>query len=347
MLRWKYSRPLLGVLILILAIGPMLSFGMLKEPGIQQTLAVAFLYGALALTYDLLFGFTGLLSFGHALFFASGAYVTAILIDSYKWPWYLAIPTSIALSAILAVLVGAASLRTKGITFAMVTLAFGEAGHVVISRNFGNLTNGENGLPINADRVPGIFIGVINTKYLFWLALAILIFVYAAIWWVTQSSAGRVFAALRDNEVRTSVLGLNPNRYKLLSFVIAGTLASIIGSAMLLVSGNAAPRYATAETTIALLLMVILGGSGTRWGAAIGGILYSIASTRLQDLNQGNALTSLPKIISGPLSEPAFILGLLFIFIVMFAPGGLSGAYYRIRLRYLQRNADKTASIPV
>lgn len=344
MLRWKYSRPLLGIFLLVLAIGPLLSFGILREPGIQQTLAVAFLYGALALTYDLLFGFTGLLSFGHALFFASGAYITAILIDSYRWPWYFAIPTAIISSAFLAVLVGSASLRTKGITFAMVTLAFGEAGHVVISRNFGSLTNGENGLPINAERVPGIFIGVVNTKYLFWLALAVLIFVYAAIWWVTQSAAGRVFSALRDNEVRASVLGLNPTRFKLLSFAIAGTLASVIGAAMLLVSGNAAPRYADANTTIALLLMVILGGAGTRWGAAVGGILYSIASTRLQDLNQGKALASLPKIISGPLSEPAFILGLLFIFIVMFAPGGLSGAYYRLRMRYLQRKADKSTS---
>ena len=345
MLRWKYSRPLLGLLLLVLAIGPMLSFGILRDPGIQQTLAVAFLYGALALTYDLLFGFTGLLSFGHALFFASGAYVAAILINTYRWPWYFAIPTAVFATAVLAVLVGAASLRTKGITFAMVTLAFGEAGHVVISRNFGSLTNGENGLPINADRVPGIFIGVVNTKYLFWLAMAVLIFVYAAIWWVTQSSAGRVFSALRDNEVRTSVLGLNPNRYKLLAFVIAATLASVIGAAMLLVSGNAAPRYATANTTIALLLMVILGGAGTRWGAALGGIFYSIASTRLQDLNQGKALASLPKIISGPLSEPAFILGLLFIFIVMFAPGGLSGAYYRLRLRYLQRRVDKSTTV--
>lgn len=341
MLRWKYSRPLLGILLLVLAIGPMLSFGMLREPGIQQTLAVAFLYGALALTYDLLFGFTGLLSFGHALFFAAGAYITAILINSYRWPWYIAIPSAVTLSAILAVLVGSASLRTKGITFAMVTLAFGEAGHVVISRNFGNLTNGENGLPINADRVPGIFIGVINTKYLFWLALAVLIFVYLAIWWITESSAGRVFPALRDNEIRTSVLGLNPNRFKLLSFVIAGTLASVIGAAMLLVSGNAAPRYATADTTIALLLMVILGGSGTRWGAVLGGIIYSIASTRLQDLSQGKALASLPKLISGPLSEPAFIMGLLFVFVVMFAPGGLSGAYYQGRMKYIQLKSQK------
>ena len=344
MLRWRYSRPLLGLLLVALAIGPLLSFGMLREPGIQQTLAVAFLYGALALTYDLLFGFTGLLSFGHALFFAAGAYVTAILINSYRWPWYIAIPAAVIFSAILAALVGAASLRTKGITFAMVTLAFGEAGHVVISRNFGNLTNGENGLPINADRVPSIFIGVVNTKFLFWLALAVLIFVYGVIWWVTQTPAGRVFSALRDNEVRASVLGLNPNRFKLLSFVIAGTLAGLIGAAMLLVSGNAATRYASANTTIALLLMVILGGSATRWGAALGGILYSIASTRLQDLNQGKALASLPTIISGPLSEPAFILGLLFIFIVMFAPGGLSGAYYRLRLRFLRRGSEKSTA---
>ena len=324
----------------MVAVGPLLSFGMLRNPGIQQTLAVAFLYGALALTYDLLFGFTGLLSFGHAIFFAAGAYLTAIFINTNGWSLYVAVFAAIVITALLATLIGVASLRTKGITFAMVTLAFGEAGHVIISRNFGNLTHGENGLPINADRIPGIFIGVVNTKYLFWLALGVLIFVYAAIWWITESSAGRVFAALRDNEVRTSVLGLNPNRFKLLSFVIAASLASVIGAAMLLVSGNAAPRYATAETTIALLLMVILGGARTRWGAVIGGIIYSVASTRLQDLNQANALKSLPKFISGPLSEPTFILGLLFIFVVMFAPGGLSGAYYNLRMKFLLRKSQ-------
>ncbi|MBI3430258.1 MAG: branched-chain amino acid ABC transporter permease [Actinobacteria bacterium] len=340
MLRWKYSRPLLGLLLAFVAIGPLLSFGILREPGIQQTLAVAFLYGALALTYDLLFGFTGLLSFGHAIFFASGAYLTAIFINTNHWSLFVAAPAAVFLTGVLATLIGSASLRTKGITFAMVTLAFGEAGHVIISRNFGNLTNGENGLPINAERIPGIFIGVINTKYLFWLALAVLITVYAIIWWITESSAGRVFAALRENEVRTSVLGLNPNIYKLLAFVISAVLASGIGAAMLLVSGNAAPRYASAETTIALLLMVILGGPRTRWGAVIGGIIYSVASTRLQDLNHGDALESLPKFISGPLSEPAFILGMIFIFIVMFAPGGISGAYYRARIKYLQRKSE-------
>lgn len=337
MIRWKYSRPLIGLLLAAGIVGPMLHSGFLREPGMQQTLAVAFLYGALALTYDLLFGFTGLLSFGHAVFFASGMYLTAIFVNSSHLPLFLAALIAIAITAILSVGVGAASLRTTGITFAMVTLAFGEAGHVIISRNFGNLTNGDNGLPLDATRVPHIFLGVINTRYLFWLALAVLVFTYVIIWWVTGTSAGRVFSALRDNETRVSVLGLNPFRFKLLSFTIAGTLASIIGAAMLVISGSASPRFAAADTTIALLLMVILGGAVTRWGAVIGGITYSFASTRLQDFSRIASEHNIPKIISGPLSEPAFLLGLIFIAVVMFAPGGLSGAYYRLRGAYLSK----------
>jgi branched-chain amino acid transport system permease protein len=114
-------------------------------------------------------------------------------------------------------------------------------------------------------------------------------------------------------------------------------MAALIGAAMLVVSGSASPRYAAADTTIALLLMVILGGPVTRWGAVLGGILYSVLSTRLNALSQGSAFDSLPNFISGPLSEPAFTLGLIFILIVMFAPGGISGAYYRARFKYLNK----------
>jgi len=337
MLRWKYSRPLLGVLIILLFAAPFLGNNPLSHPGLQQTMAVAFLYGALALTYDLLFGFTGLLSFGHALFFASGMYLAVLFINHDVLVWWLAVIAAVALSTILAIIIGSASLRTGGITFAMVTLAFAEAGHVVISRDFGGFTNGENGVALNADKVPSIFIGVFNTKYLFWISLATLVVVYFITWWVTERSAGRVFAALRDNETRVAVLGLKPTRFKLLSFVIAAAMASFIGVVMLMVSGSAAPRFASADVTIALLLMVILGGAVTRWGAVVGGIVYSVASTRLQDLSQTTALHSVPKIISGPLSEPAFTLGLLFIFVVMFAPGGLSGAYYALRLRVISK----------
>jgi branched-chain amino acid transport system permease protein len=336
-LRWKYSRPLLIASTVVLFIAPFVGNTPLTHPGIQQTLAVAFLYGALALTYDLLFGFTGLLSFGHALFFASGMYLSVLFINHSIFNWWLSIIMAILITTVGAILIGSASLRTGGITFAMVTLAFAEAGHVVVSRNFGGLTNGENGLALNADKVPHFFIGVFNTKYLYISALIVLTLIFLATWWVVESSAGRVFAALRENETRVSVLGLKPARFKLLSFVIGASMASLVGVAMLFVSGNATPRFASAEVTISLLLMVVLGGAMTRWGAVLGGIIYSVASTRLQEVSQSSALHSIPKIIRGPLSEPTFILGLIFIFIVMFAPGGLSGAYYRLRLRALSK----------
>ena len=340
MLRWKYSRPLLALLLIVLALAPMFTSLPLSKPGLQQTMAVAFIWGALALTYDLLFGFTGLLSFGHALYFATGVYVSCILINHDVVSWWLAAIIAIATSGLLAALVGAASLRTTGITFAMVTLAFGEAGHVIVGKNFFNLTGGENGIALNAERIPQFWIGVFNTKYIYWTALLALIITYLVIWWVTESSAGKVFAALRDNEQRVQVLGLNTQRFKLLSFVISGTLAGMLGFVMLIAAGSAAPRFAEAGVTIALLLMVVIGGAVTRWGAVLGGIFYSIASTRMQDLTQQEAFTSIPKWIGGPIAEPALLLGIIFIFIVMFAPGGLSSAYYRLRLRALTRKSS-------
>jgi branched-chain amino acid transport system permease protein len=160
------------------------------------------------------------------------------------------------------------------------------------------------------------------------------------IWWVTESSAGRVFAALRDNEQRVQVLGLDTQKFKLLSFVISGTLAGMLGFVMLIAAGSAAPRFAESTVTIALLLMVVIGGAVTRWGAVLGGIFYSFASTRMQDLTQQGSLESIPEWIAGPIAEPALLLGLIFIFIVMFAPGGLSGAYYRLRLRAITKKAS-------
>lgn len=327
------SKFILWFCLLFFACGPLLGYLGLANAGFQQTFALAFLFGSLALTYDLLFGFTGLLSFGHSLFIASGAYFTVILVNRFNLSLLPSAVIAIFLSGVLAFLIGSASLRTTGITFAMVTLAFGEAGHVIISKNFGGWTNAENGLPLDATKIPEFLVGVANTKNLYWLALATLVFTYGCIWWLTESSAGRVWQGLRDNELRISILGLNPTKFKLLAFTLSALLASLNGAVILLVQGIATTRLASADTTIALLLMVIIGGAATRWGAVLGGALYSIASTRLQDLNQAEKFASMPKIISGPLSEPTFILGLAFILIVMFAPGGLSGAYYRLKMR--------------
>lgn len=114
----------------------------------------------------------------------------------------------------------------------------------------------------------------------------------------------------------------------------------MLGFVMLIAAGSAAPRFAESGVTIALLLMVVIGGAVTRWGAVLGGIFYSFASTRMQDLTQQESFKSIPEWIGGPIAEPALLLGLIFILIVMFSPGGLSGAYYRLRLKAITRKSS-------
>jgi branched-chain amino acid transport system permease protein len=306
----------------------------IDEPGLQQTFAVAFLFGALALTYDLLLGFTGLLSFGHALFYAAGAYGAAFAMARWEWHIIPAAVFALIFATAIALFTGTAALRVKGIAFAMVTLAFAEAGHVIAVLNLWGLSNGDITLQLRSASVPDFFLGVANTRNLYLLALITLVLVYVAVWWLTQSSVGRVWQALRDNEERVSVLGLRPFSFKLIAFVIAGVMAAFVGIVAVVVTNNANPVMASTGTTISLLLMVILGGIATRWGAVIGGLLYVILTQRLTTLDTQGALAGLPEWIGGPMSEPAFILGVIFILVVMFSPGGIAGAIYRLRMKF-------------
>ena len=181
--------------------------------------------------------------------------------------------------------------------------------------------------------MPDFFLGVANTRNLYLLALITLAIIYLAVWWLTQSSVGRVWQALRENEERVSVLGLRPFSFKLIAFVLAGVMAAFVGVVAVVVTNNANPVMASTQTTISLLLMVILGGIATRWGAVIGGLIYVVLSQRLTTLDTQGALAGLPEWIGGPMSEPAFILGVIFILVVMFSPGGIAGALYRLRLK--------------
>jgi branched-chain amino acid transport system permease protein len=306
---------------------------LIDEPGLQNTFAIAFLFGALALTYDLLLGFTGLLSFGHALFYAAGAYGAAFAMARWDWDIIPAGIFALIFASAVALFTGTAALRVKGIAFAMVTLAFAEAGHVIVVLNMWGLSNGDMTLQLNFESVPDFFLGVANTRNLYLLALITLSLIYVAVWWLTQSSLGRVLQAIRDNEERVSVLGLNPFKFKLIVFVLAGAMAALVGVVAVIVTNNANPRMGSTQITIALLLMVILGGIATRWGAVIGGLIYVILEQRLTTLDTQGALAGLPEWIGGPMSEPAFILGVIFILVVMFSPGGIAGALYRLRLK--------------
>lgn len=303
----------------------------LDAPGTLNLLALCFVFGALALTYDLVFGYVGLLSFGHALYFATGTYVMAIALARWQW----SVPQALALTALVAIVLplvlGAICLRIRDIPFAMVTLAFAEAGSILVMQNPFGLTGGEDGIALPSGALPAPLVGVANTHNVYWIALAFLAITYALAWWAVNSPPGRVWQAIRENERRVGVLGLNPYLYKLGAFVFSAFLASTAGVVYLLLQGGANPQVATSGFTLTLLVMVVLGGVGTLWGAVLGGIAYEYLDFRLVALANEPTLQALPAVLRIPLSEPLFILGVLFIVLVLFVPGGLGGILRRRR----------------
>lgn len=305
--------------------------GPLGSPGSLQLIALCLLYGALATGYDLLLGRTGLLSFGHALYFAAGLYCTDLAMLELRLPLLPAAAAGIACATLLAVLLGAVSLRVTGIGFSMVTLAFAQAGAILVQRNPGGLTGGEEGRAAPADLLPSSLVGIGNTANLYWIALGYLVLTLAIVHVTVGSPIGRVWAGIRENERRVEVLGLRPYGYKLIAFVVAGALAGAGGVVYLLLTGGATPQAATSDATLALLVMVVLGGSGTRWGPLLGGVLYTWAGHRLGDLANSAAVADLPAVLRVPLSQPLFLLGGLFVVVVYLLPGGLARLPARLR----------------
>jgi branched-chain amino acid transport system permease protein len=298
----------------------------LNTPGTLQLLALCLVFGGLAMTYDLLFGFTGLLSFGHALYFAVGVYLVAIAITKWHWGFAVALLFTALVACLLPLALGAVSLRVGGIAFAMVTLAFAQAGSILAFKNPWGWTGGEEGFGTDYTKLPDAFVGILNTKNLYWLALAYAACVFAAVRWAVGSSPGRVWQAIRENELRVEVLGLRPYGYKLLCFVLASFLATAGGVVYVLLLGGATPDVTGANFTLTLLVMVVIGGTGTRFGALIGGVLYTWADQRLGDASSSHAVSSLPSVLRTPLGQPLFVLGVLFILVVFFVPGGIARA---------------------
>ncbi|MDH6461144.1 branched-chain amino acid transport system permease protein [Micromonospora sp. A200] len=336
--RWHGVRPWLP--LAALAVAAILPYstvslpgifeGPLNSPGTLQLLAVCLVFGGLAAGYDLLFGRTGMLSFGHALYFAAGVYGTDILITRAGLPLWQAALLAVTGATTLAALLGAVALRTVGIAFAMVTLAFAQVGAILVARDFGGWTGGEEGLPLDVSGLPPALVGVTNTVNLYWLALAYLAVVVLVVHRVSGSPTGRVLAGLRDDERRIGVLGLDPYRFKLVAFTLAGGLAASGGVVYCLIVGGASPHITSSELTLSLLVMVVLGGPGTRWGPVLGGILYMYLDHRLTAFGTSDAVESLPAVLSRPLSQPLFVLGTVFILAVYFFPGGLASLTSRL-----------------
>ncbi|NYE20041.1 branched-chain amino acid ABC transporter permease [Microbacterium immunditiarum] len=339
------------VLVVFMAILPLLNIsipGILPTPtympGTLALLSLCMVFAALALSYNLLLGSAGMLSFGHALYFGAGAYGLGIALEHFGVPLWPGVFLALVGGMIVGMATGAVAMRVAGIPFAMVTLAFAQAGSVLVRRNSA-VTGGEEGLSLATEQVPDFLVGVINTRNLYWLCLVVLVIVYLVTLWVDTSRLGHLARATRENEQRVRVLGLQPYRVRLAVFVIAAVLASLAGVAYLLLQSGTVPRAVSADLTITILVMVVLGGVGFRWGAILGGVLYTLLDQRLTVLAGSEAIAGLPEFLRVPLSEPLFLLGVLFIIVVMFLPGGIAGtidAWVRRRRGERVRGALRT-----
>lgn len=330
--RRRFLPMIVGVaLVVLMAVLPLLNIsipGILPTPtympGSLALLSLCMVFAALALSYNMLLGTAGMLSFGHALSFGAGAYLLGIVLRYLEMPLLPATLLALLGGLVIALVTGSIANRVGGIPFAMVTLAFAQAGSVLVRRN-SQLTGGEEGLSLATEQVPDWLVGVVNTRHLYWLILAILVLVYLVALWVDHSRLGHLARAARENEQRVRVLGLRPYTAKLAIFVIAGTMASLAGVGYLLLQSGTVPRAVSADLTITVLVMVVLGGVGFRWGAIAGGIIYTLLDQRLTVLAKAEAIQGLPDFLRIPLSEPLFLLGAMFILVVMFLPGGIAG----------------------
>ncbi len=323
--------------VVVLAVLPLLDVrlpgvmpGLVSSPGALQVLATGLVFAGLAMSYDVVFGYAGLLSFGHALFFGFAVYGTNLLMSRAGLSYVPAALLAIVGSGTAAALLGAVALRARGVAFAMVTLAFVEAFAIFLVSDPLGITGGEEGLSLAGDGVPTIFRGVVNTRNEYWLALAFAVMTLVLGRLATTSTAGRVWQAIRENEDRVEMLGIRPYPAKLLAFTFGGTLAAAGGCVYLLLARGANPSVSSADFTLALLVMVVLGGAGRLWGAALGGLIYGLLTLRLPALAASGALDGLPKPVADVVSEPMFVLGVLFVLLVLFAPSGITGVAERL-----------------
>ncbi|GEP46636.1 branched-chain amino acid ABC transporter permease [Microbacterium saccharophilum] len=320
-----------AALVVVMAVLPLLDIslpgilpGPTYTPGSLALLSLCMVFAALALSYNLLLGTAGMLSFGHALYFGAGAYGLGIALKYFEVPLWPGILIALVGGLLIAVVTGAVSMRVAGIPFAMVTLAFAQAGSVLVRRNQ-QVTGGEEGMRLPVAQVPEWLVGVVNTRNLYWFALIVLVIVYLVVLWVDRSRLGHLAEATRENELRVQVLGLRPYTAKLIVFVVAAGCAALAGIAYMLLQSGTQPSAVGADLTITVLVMVVLGGVGFRWGAIVGGVLYTILDQRLTALARAEWIETLPDVLRIPLSEPLFLLGVLFILVVMFLPGGIAG----------------------
>ena len=264
------------------------------------------IYALAATGLNLVSGYTGQLSLGHAAFLAIGAYTSALLTVNLRWPVVPAILVASAIATLFGILLGAPSLRLRGPYLALATAGFAEIIRIVIN-NWEGLTRGSRGIPEIPPLTVWHYRVTSETAWYYLLAAVFLVCTLAA-YRIVHSHLGRAFIAIRDNEAAAAAAGINPFAYKVLAFAMAAFLAGLAGSLFAHYRAYVSPDTFTFTESVAFLAMIVVGGKGTLPGALIGAA----------------ALTLVPDLLSFMQDFKMVLHGVLLVLCMMFLPRGLA-----------------------
>lgn len=342
--RNRWLSALLVVLVLGLALTPFL-FPSIKALNVGAKILV---FIVLVASFDLLMGYTGIVSFAHTMFFGIGAYGVAIASTRLGPGWgavALGVVAALAVSLLLSLLIGLFSLRVKAIFFAMITLAVASA-FLTLASQLSDFTGGEDGLNFKVPEAlqPGTqyleepFLGAsidgrFASYYLLFIASSVLVL---ALLRIVNSPFGRVLQAIRENDFRAEAIGYRVVVYRTLSNVLSALFATLAGCLLALwLRYNGPDTSLSFEIMLDILLIVVIGGMGTVYGAVVGSVLFVIAQNYLQDLLKlgAGAFEGVP-LLSQIVSPDRWLLwlGILFVLSVYHFPSGVVG-----RLRAMRR----------
>lgn len=344
----RYKVPI-GAVLLVLLVRPLVSMDLLLGYGpVANTILIWMLFAA---SFNLLLGYTGLLSFGHAMFLGIGAYVTAIGLSQFDSPFVLSAVVGLALAAVVAYLIARLIAQKGEIYFAMLTLAFGTTAHFIANFNPGGLTGGTTGIASGAvppwiETERGLkYVNLWGTEFdwYFMVAAAVLLGLLV-LWQVVRSPFGRTLVAIRENEELARAMGINAYRYKVWAFTISGVVAAYAGTILEVNEQGATLSLLTVQTSGDVILMTVLGGANYFFGPVAGAFLWLFAEDYLTDFETLILpLKEVPLLsveVAGILSYWQFFLGLLFVIAVLVAPregvwgllrSSIEATYQRIR----------------
>ncbi len=261
----------------------------------------------LTLSLNLVFGYTGQISVGHAAFYAIGAYTAAIVMTKFHWPFWLAVPASMISAGLIGALLGIPALRLKGYYLAMATLGFAVVTYVVL-RQWGPVTGGAMGL--TGIPRPKLFGHEFNDESsYYYLILAATLFTFFIVRNIIASPIGRAMMAVRESETAAESLGVNVTKYKIMAFIISSALAGLGGSMFAPLSRYVSPDGFTLVPSIVILSMLVIGGLGSHLGAVLGGALMVL----------------LPEFIGFVGGYRVFVYSVCLLLVIVFMPEGLAG----------------------